>query len=89
VWRKLLRLIVAVWIAAVWLWRHGPGRFNDRRPRRNHWIAVSPSAQIDLGNLTDMEALRAGQGLGRVSYIDRQACVVFFDTHLGLQQTEK
>jgi hypothetical protein len=54
---------------------------------RRHWIAASPSGNIDLGFLTDNEAFEAGVKLGRVAFFDRDACVVFFDA-VPIKQTE-
>ena len=48
-----------------------------------HWRAASPAGTIPLGFLTDAQALKAGSQLGRVSYVDSEVCVIFYDTHLG------
>jgi hypothetical protein len=56
--------------------------------RRRHWQAASPAGTVQLGFLTDAGALAAGHRLGRVSYVDREKCVIIFDTHLGSYNTE-
>jgi hypothetical protein len=53
-----------------------------------YWIAASPSGNVDLGFLTDAQALEAGTKLGKVAYIDRDACIVFFDA-VPITQTER
>lgn len=44
-----------------------------------YWIAHSPAGKVDLGWLTDSQALAAGSKLGAVAYIDRAACIVFYN----------
>lgn len=55
---------------------------------RRYWRAASPSGTVPLGFLTDTEAFKVGRELGRVSYVDQEKCVIFFDTQSGSQFIE-
>lgn len=53
---------------------------------RRHWIAVSPHSSIDLGFVSETEALKRSQGFGAISFIDRERAVIVFGTQFGTQQ---
>jgi hypothetical protein len=71
-----------------WLLSWFKGRADEGPPVRREWRAVSPSSQISLGSLTDEEMLRVATKLGTISFIDRDFCIVFFNTNFPEQGME-
>lgn len=60
------------------MWRRLHSLYMRLRGRR-HWMAATIGGSVDLGFLTDVEALHTGTKLGKVAYVDRDACVIFYD----------
>jgi hypothetical protein len=54
--------------------------FVKRRPR---WRAISPFAQFEIPTSNETRAIRLIASMGKLSYIDREQRIIFFDTQSG------
>lgn len=82
----LFRLVFAVmWLETkrkYWDWRDSRAALKRERSPRP-WTAKSPYGSVDLGTLTHSEALALVANLGRVSYVDTEHGLIFYDTQDG------
>lgn len=71
------------------MWRRLVSLYMSMTGRRR-WQAVSPSGSVQLGFMSTGEARNTVASFGgRISYVDLERGVIFYDTHLVPQNNQE
>ena len=91
-----MRCLKLVWLLLQVLWlqirnRWVTAQYNRRMNRQrlramNHkrfWRGISPLGAVDLGKITEAEAIRRASQFGNVAHVDWQNAIIFYGTEQG------
>lgn len=80
---KSWRVYFTSWAAYLW-WQYRQKRARTKAMnKKRQWRAVSPYGSVDLGYITEKEAVDRAAGFGAVSHVDWQNAIVFYGTQSG------